>query len=302
MKTSTALRSSSALLALAAHTAFAQVNPPARDNRPGLLDAMGRETAASSDEALREDGGNPDELTRLERALRMRVNVNNDFAYQSNAELDGRGGEGDFVWFPGVAGSATYKLSDKVSLEGRAALEAGLYADLTDLNVWGASAELLGRYDLGASWSAYAGAEVYDYQSLDDGDDLSRSFTPEAGLSYGRYYAASRTYAFAKLGVKHHYADPAANERDEVAVSVGASKQVAEKLHVQGFYEYRFADYEDGGREDQRHYVSASLIYLFNESVRASLGVSFVDNDSNIAGADYQSVNTGLGSSLSWEF
>ena len=102
--------------------------------------------------------------------------------------------------------------------------------------------------------------------------------------------------------MKHFYTDPAANERDEITASAGLTKQLTERLYAQGFYEYRFANYEDGGREDQRHYLSASLIYLFSDAVRANVGVSFIDNDSNRPGADYQTVNTGLGSSLSWEF
>ena len=289
------------LLALAALVPAAVAQPAAVEDRAGTASGTGQ-TAPANDDARLEDGGDPAELVRAERALRSRVNLNNEFVYQSNAALDGRGGEGDFVWFPGVVGSATYKVSDAISLEGRAALQAGLYADLTELDFWGASAELLGRRVLGASWSAYAGAKAYDYQSLEDGDALSRAFAPTAGVSYGRYYARSRTYAFADLGARHYYTDPSADERDELAASLGVSKQIAEQLYAQGFYGYRFANYEEGGREDRRHYVSASLIYLFNDTLRASVGVSFIDNDSNIAGADYQSVNTGLGSSVSWEF
>lgn len=293
------------LLALAAlaPAALAQVSPPARDGRGDPLDALAREGSTTApDEALLEDGGNPDELTRAERALRSRVSVTNDLVYQSNAELAGRGGEGDFVWFPSVGGTATYKVSDTLSLEGRAALQAGFYADLTELDFWGVSGEILGRRALAGNWSVYGGLEAYDYQSLDDGDDLSRALAPAAGLSYLRYYAASRTYGFADIGVKHHYTDPASDERDEITASIGLTKQIGDKLYAQGFYEYRFANYEDGGREDHRNYLSAFLIYLFSDSVRGSVGISLVDNDSNRAGADYQSVNTGLGSSVSWDF
>ena len=299
---SLSLRTLAALSAFAP-AVLAQVNPPARDGRADRLDALARETATvAPDEALLEDGGDPSELSRAERALRSRVVVTNDLVYQSNAALDGRGGEGDFVWFPGVGGTATYKLSEKVSLEGRAALQAGLYADLTELDFWGVSGEALARRAIGGDWSVYGGLEAYDYQSLDDGDDLSRALAPKAGLGYLRYYAASRTYGFADIGVRHPYTDPASDERDEFTVSLGVTRQLADRLYAQGFYEYRFANYEDGGREDHRHYIGASLVYLFSDTLRANVGVSFVDNDSNRAGADYQTVNTGLGSSVSWEF
>lgn len=301
MKTFPVSLSSRHLLALAALAPAALAQPAPIEQR-AAPDPLAGETRPAPDEALLEDGGNPDELTRAERALRSRISVTNDLVYQSNAELAGRGGEGDFVWFPGVAGTATYKVSDTLSVEGRAALQAGLYADLTELDFWGVSGELLGRRALGGNWSVYGGFKAYDYQSLDDGDDLSRAFAPTAGLSYLRYYAASRTYGFADIGVKHLYTDPASDERDEVTASIGATKQLCDKLYLQGFYEYRFANYEDGGREDQRHYLSASLIYLFSDTVRGSIGVSFIDNDSNRAGADYQTVNTALGSSVSWDF
>jgi hypothetical protein len=297
----TVFPSSRLLLVFAAIAPFAFAQPAALDQR-AASDPLARFEHIADDEALREDGGDPDALVRAARALRTRLSLDNQLAYQSNAELSGRGGEGDFVWFPSVSGSAVYRVSDTVSLEGRAALQSGIYADLTELDFWGVSGELLGRRTLGANWSLYGGVEAYDYQSLGDGDGLSRGLAPTAGFTYQRYYAASRTHAFADIGVRHRYTNPAADERDEFTVAVGVSRQLADRLHLQGFYEYRFANYEDGGREDQRHFVAASLVYLFNDSVRANLGVSFIDNDSNRPGSDYQTVNTGLGSSLSWEF
>jgi hypothetical protein len=291
-----------ALLALTALAPAVLAQPAAIENR-SAPDPLAGEIRPASDEALLEDGGDPGQLTRTRRETRVRVTLDNELAYQSNAELSGRGGEGDFVWFPGVSAATTHKISDTLSLEARAALQAGVYADLTELDFWGVSGEVLGLRALGDSgWSLYGGLEAYDYRSLDDGEDLSRAVAPTAGLRYLRYYAASRIHGFADIGVKHRYTDPASDERDEFTVSLGATKQVADKLYAQGFYEYRFANYEDGGREDDRHYVSASLFYLFAGSVRASLGLSFTDNDSNRAGADYQTVNTGLGSSVSWEF
>jgi hypothetical protein len=289
-----------ALAALVPAATFAQ--PAAIDNRLAP-DPLAGQLSPADDEALLEDGGDPDQLTRAERAARLRLALDNELTYQSNAELDGRGGQGDLVWFPSIAATADYKVSDTLSLEARAALQTGVYADLTELDFWGATGELLGRRALGAGgWSLYGGVEAYDYQSLDDGDSLSRAIAPKAGLGYLRYYAESRTYGFADLGVKHRYTDPASDERDEFTASLGVTRQLADRVYAQGFYEYRFANYEDGGREDQRHYLSASVTYLFTDAVRAGLSLSFLDNDSNTAGADYQTVNTGLSSSVSWEF
>lgn len=284
--------------------AFAQPSSHARDSRDDLLDALHRETtqASAEEDALIEDGGDLAALTRQELALRTRLAVVNDFVYQSNAELSGKGGEGDFVWFPAIVGGLEYKFSDRITFEAQAALQAGLYADLDQFNFRGVSGQALVRRKLAAGWSIYGGATAYDYQSLSGDGTLVRAFAPTAGFGYARYYAASRTFAFADLSVKQHFTSPSADDRTEYNASLGASRQLADRLHVQVIYAYRFADYDDNGRHDQRHQIGASLIYLFNDTVRASLGVNFVDNDSNAFGADYQTVNTGLGSSLSWNF
>lgn len=274
-----------------------------RDSRDDLLEALNRETtqASAEEDALVEDGGDLAALTRLERAPRTRLAVVNDFVYQSNAELSGKGGEGDFVWFPAIVGGLTYKLSDRLTIEAQAALQAGFYADLQDFDFWGVSGQALVRRELAAGWSLYGGALAYDYQSLRGNGTLVRAFAPTAGFGYSRYYAASSTFAFADLGVKKHFTSPSADDRAEYSASLGFSRQLADRLHLQAIYAYRFADY-DNGRHDQRHQIGASLIYLFNDTIRASLGVNFVDNDSNAFGADYQTVNTGLGSSLTWNF
>lgn len=292
-----------AFAALLLVPANAQPSSNVRDSRGDLLDALNRETTQTSaeEDALIEDGGDLAALTRLERALRTRLAVVNDFVYQSNAELSGNGGEGDFVWFPAIVGGLTYKLSDRLTLEAQAALQAGFYADLQEFDYWGISGQTLVRRELAAGWSLYGGALAYDYQSLRGNGTLVRAFAPTVGFGYSRYYAASRTFAFADIGVKKHFTSPSADDRAEYAASLGVSRQLADRLHIQAIYAYRFADY-DNGRHDQRHQIGASLIYLFNDTIRASLGVNFVDNDSNAFGADYQTVNTGLGSSLSWSF
>ena len=212
------------------------------------------------------------------------------------------GGEGDFVWFPSLSGSATYQLTADTRLEGRAAFQAGLYADLTELDFWGVSGEVRARRELSGGWSLYAGAEAYDYQSLDDGDSLARAFAPGAGLAYARYYPGSRTHAYADVGISHHYTSPSADERDEASVLIGLSRQLADRLHAQAYYSYRYSNYEENGRDDHRHAVGLALVHVYGDSARASIGVSFADNNSDAPGADYQTVNTTLGTGLSWEF
>jgi hypothetical protein len=296
------LSASSRLLLAGAALAPVALAQTAVTDRLAAPDPLAGEIRPATDEALHEDGGDPAALIRSERAWRSRLSIDNELAYQSNAEFDGRGGESDFVWFPSVAGSATYRVSDLLSIEGRAALQSGVYADLTELDFWGVTGEVLARRGLGADWSVYGGVEAYDYQALENGDSLSRALAPAAGFTYQRYYAASRTSAFADIGVKHRYTNPASDERDEFKLALGVTRQIADQVYAQGYYEYRYANYEEGGREDQRHFLGASLIYLFSDSLRASLGVSFIDNNSNQPGADYQTFNAGLGTSVSWEF
>ncbi|MCU0792205.1 MAG: outer membrane beta-barrel protein [Opitutaceae bacterium] len=274
----------------------------ARDGRDTVAADLGSDAIAAANAAVLEDGGDPDQLSRGPRGLDTRVDVTNHFAYQSNAELDGRGGEGDFVWFPAVTGSADYRLSEQASLEGRASLQSGIYADLDELDFWGVAAEALARRELTGGWSLYGGAEAYDYQSLSDGDGLTRGIAPGAGLAYARYYPSSRTYATADLGLKHHYTSPSADERDEASASFGVSHQLGDRLYAQAYYAYRYSNYEDTDRRDHRHAVGLALLHAYGDAARASIGVSFADNDSNTAGADYQTINITLGTTLSWQF
>jgi hypothetical protein len=278
-------------------TAFAQIDPSA-DTRPALQNDPARQPQSIA----AEDGGDYSQLVIARYVVDYRAFVTNDFEFQSNANLNGSSGESSFVWLPSVGATANVKFNSPFSIEATAALQAALYTDVSNLDFWGVDAVASLNYEISPNWTAYAGPEVYNYQSLDDGGELSTGVAPTLGIRHTHAINA-RSTLFAGARYQHHFVSPSSAERDVWSGNVGIIHQFSSTCFARGFYEYRYSDYQNaGGRQDWRNTVGLTGIYVPSKRVRISTGVTFSNNDSNVSVAEFQALNIGVGSSLTWDF
>lgn len=278
-------------------TAFAQIDPSA-DTRPGLQNDPARQLQSTA----AEDGGDYSKLVIARYVVDYRAFVLNDFEYQTNADLSGNAGEQSFVWLPTVGATANVKFNSPFSIEATAALQAAFYADVSNLDFWGVDAVANLNYEISPNWTAYVGPEIYNYQSLDGGGELSTGVAPTVGIRHTHAINA-RTTLFAGARYQHHFVSPSSAERDVWSGNVGVVRQFSSTCFARGFYEYRYSDYQNaGGRQDWRNTVGVSGIYVHSKQLRISTGVTFSNNDSTVSVAEFRAFNIGVGSSLTWDF
>jgi hypothetical protein len=282
--------------------ASAQTNPSYDPTTQRLL---AESQVATADEAiLNEDGGNPRQLIG-HRAQRLRVTVftHQDIEYQTNADLNGRAGEGSLVYFPAAGVKMDYRLKPTLSLTGRVQAEAGIYDDVPDRDFWGVSGDARLNYrPQGRGTTLYIGSEAHNYESLKAEGHLSGGVAPLAGIGYVRYLPRASTHVFADVHGQYHFTTSEASERVQYTASIGATRLLTSNVYLQGYYATSHADYEDTDRRDRRNIIGLNLVYSPRDTLQLRTGVTFIDSDSTLPAAEYQSVNYGLGGTLAWRF
>lgn len=278
--------------------ATAQIDP-STDTRTPLQAELDR---MPSVEPGSEDAGDFDTLVLEAFRVRYRVFVENDIEYQTNANLDGDSGDSSFVWLPRVGGAAVVEFDSPFSIEATAALQSAFYTDVSDQDFWGANAIVRVNYELTDTFSLYAGSEVYSYESLEGAGNLSRGFAPTVGLNHNRRILDGRTHLFAGVRYQRHFVSPSASDRDTWTGSIGLTRQLSTDFFAQGFYEYRFSDYANGNRRDNRNSAVLALIYAPDPSFSVRTGLTYVENYSTVAAAEFKTFNLGLGAALIWQY
>lgn len=261
----------------------------------------------SSDSPTNQDGGDLDQLKRTKKPVKFRVGIYNDVEYQSNADRGGNSGKGSAVWLPGTEAGLNWKIAPQWFLESVVSASAGLYSSTEEQNFLGLTSKTVLRYHLGKHLPfIYAGPDLYRYQSLDTGDETNRGVAPKVGISYGHRFKKTKTLLFSDIRYQHHFVSPAGNnrsqDRDSVRIVLGVTQQLTDRLFAQAYYEYSYLDYSSIERIDSRNTLGGSLIWEATKNLSLSLSASFTDNDSSNAASQFQTINTGMGSSLIWRF
>ena len=68
------------------------------------------------------------------------------------------------------------------------------------------------NYEISPHWTAYVGPEVYDYQSLDGGGELSCGVAPTVGIRHS-HAINTRTTSSTGARYQHHFVSPSSSER-----------------------------------------------------------------------------------------
>ena len=75
----------------------------------------------------------------------------------------------------------------------------------------------------------------------------------------------------------------------------GLTHQFRSDLTGTLFYAWQYSDFVNFDRHDSKHIIGLSLIYQLRQNWFATVGGSWVDNDSDVNKATYQSVSGSLG-------
>ena len=234
----------------------------------------------------------PDEI--LAGKARASVSVRNEFT--SNAELTGRHGSNDYIFLPTFQAGYNLPLAPHWSLDFEGKIEFGLYANHDERAFAGYSVKTtLDYHPFTNGPRFYTAIEPYRYDSFDTGDRITQAVGMTVGADYGRAFNAGRSLFFSGYSYTGTLADPTIDTRNAHRVVIGVAHQFRQDLTAQLFYAWQYSDFINYDRHDSKHVVGMNLIYQLSQAWFTTLTGSWVDNDSDVNSATFQSASGALG-------
>jgi hypothetical protein len=234
----------------------------------------------------------PDE--DLAGRTRASVAIRNEFT--SNATLSGNHGNNDYIFLPTLEAGYTLPLSPAWSLDFAAKVEFGLYANHDERSFAGYSVKTTLDYHPFANGPRfYAAIEPHRYDSFDTGDRLTQGIAFTTGTDYGYAFNAGRSLLFTGYSYTGTVADPTIDTRHAHRVVIGLAHQFRQDLTAQLFYAWQYSDFINYDRHDSKHVIGLNLIYQLSQSWFATLTGAWVDNDSDVNPATFQSASGAIG-------
>jgi len=140
----------------------------------------------------------------------------------------------------------------------------------------------------------------YDDPTQDDGGDVTLKFSvlaqnpppPEGRRHLGGQFVRARTHAY--LGIERNFSNYANYVANRLTMDLGHVFAGKLQARIRGYYQ--ISDYEDqvitrdgtlGARDDDTHYIAASLGYLIKKSMDITFTAGLEGRDSNVPGGDY---------------
>lgn len=232
---------------------------------------------------------------------KFRFNVSARSEFTTNAKLSGDHSSGDFIFLPTIEGGYNTPLGKYFTFDLAARIESALYAENNDRGFLGYGATATVDYRPKRNLPRlYVSAEPYRYDGFDEGDLITQAIGATVGTDWGVPFNNGRSLAFIGYSFGHYYADPSIDSRNSNRIVVGLAHQFRSNLTGQLYYSWQYNDYTDYDRNDSRNFVGANLIYQFSERVFGSVTTTFVDSDSSVDTASYQSVTGSLGVQISF--
>lgn len=218
--------------------------------------------------------------------------------FVSNAQSVGNHGSGDFLLLPSLNAAFEERFDHGLSLSLDARAESFNYAKFDEYSFWGFSGSVfLNWQPTKDNLRFYAGIEPYWYASVSDGDQLSEALAVCTGLHKEWAFNRDQSIVFLGYDFASYFSYPAADSRNSHRATVGLTQQIRPSLYGQIYYSYQYSDYTSADRRDSRNLVGLNLVYRFNEHWSATAATYFVDNDSTVSDASYQTFGIGLGAS-----
>lgn len=176
----------------------------------------------------------------------------------------------------------------------------------------------------------YADNSDLNFEALDAGSGLVNIFPNLGNLSLSARYNYTRysgngeelfsdhsveiaAFKPIPVGLYHYFyfgwesdlsfdADPQYAKRHEHSITSGYHYSPAEKLSLEIYYRLAMNDYDSSGRTDLNHTVGAAIGYHLRDNLLIRASASFVANDSDTSGADYQATTAGATAGIILKF
>ena len=231
---------------------------------------------------------------------KFRFNVTGRGEYTSNAKLSGDNSSSDFIFLPTIEGGYNTPFAKYFTFDIAAKVESALYIDNNDRGFVGYSVPITLDFRPRPKLPRiYVSAEPYRYDGFDTGDLISEAIGLTAGTDWGFSFNNGRSLFYIGGSYGHYFADPSIDDRNTYRAIVGVAHQLRENLIGQVYYSWQYNDFNTISRRDSRNFVGANLVYQFSKRVFGSLSSTFVDNDSSVDSASYQSITAALGLTIS---
>jgi len=236
--------------------------------------------------------------------IKTRASFSTKVEYTTNSLMVGNHGSGDMLWMPTLELGANIPISQKLDFDVLGRAESIGYTRNNDHGFIGFSGAATLGYRYQPKWPRlYVGAEPYFYNSFSMFDNKRSTIDAvgaEAGIDQSVAVNNGFTLLFGGYQYSQWFTSPTIDSRDQHRIILGVSQQFRPSLFGQLFYSFQYSHYHNADRNDLRHIVGGSLIYLFNDHLSANLSAGFADNDSTVNFGSYQEANIGLG--LLWQF
>lgn len=263
---------------------------------------LGLDAERNWDAIIAEDAGQIIQIGRF-HPQSLSINFDTRIEYNTNAELLGSGGDGDFLFIPALSVNYGVPLTDKFSFQASAAVESFLYTRFDENSFWGFTGVAQFRYDIAPEWpTLFIGTQPYHFNLVQGGGKLTQAVSLAVGLENGHFFNNYNTYLFYGYQYSRYYTSPSFDDRNSHRFLVGVSQRLVGPLSAQLFYSYQYTNFRNYARDDNRHLVGLNLIYEISPAWSARLTTSFVDNDSSLALASYQNFAVGVGGGFTFRF
>jgi hypothetical protein len=235
------------------------------------------------------------------KPVNFRFSASTRAAYTSNAQLSGNHGSNDFLFFPSIEAGYSNEFKKGFTFDVAARVESGLYARYDDRAFIGYSATAtLDWRPRPTSPRIFISAEPYRYDNFDKGGLLTEAVGLCAGTDWGIPFNNGNSVAILGYNFTHYLSDPGIDTRNSNRAVVGVTHTLRPQVYGQLLYSYNYDNYTDFDRRDSRHIIAANVTWQVNRQLFATVGGSFVDNDSTQDHASYQSAGASL--QITWHF
>lgn len=134
-----------------------------------------------------------------------------------------------------------------------------------------------------------------------EGDEFFRNHSFIAGIQ--KNFPLSRAhYLYLGHTSEITISDPAGSQRNYYSLYTGYGVDLTRSLNAQLYYNLTFVDFEFGGRQDLRQYISGGLKYHIQDWILLSASISMGLNNSNQPINDYEVYSYGGNAGVEFKF
>jgi hypothetical protein len=274
---------------------------PSKQQTTAEVEDLGEIAASPAGEKAAAANGGKEVAPPAPEKSKFRFNVNTRGEFTTNAQLSGNNSSNDFIFLPTIEAGYNTPLGKYFTFDLAGRVEGAFFADNSDRGFAGYSATATVDYRPKPGVPRlYISAEPYRYDGFDEGDLITQAIGLVTGTDWGVPFNNGRSLAFVGFSYGYYFSDPSIDSLQSYRVVAGIAHQFRSNLTGQVYYSWQYNDFTDYSRHDNRNFVGANMIYQFSDRVFGSVTATFVDSDSSVDTASYQSVTGSVGVTVSF--